>query len=162
MAEDVPTYEDRLAALDTDARLDALVVACEPALVAWMTYALRVKPAYVDGVVGLKHVVDVDLPARALDEVRHRHDRPDVAATIHAYVEPIVSLQDGDFELSKRLEYGFYAIYNLHRLAFEPADSVTGMLVLNQAISALVDGDEDEKTDGALAAWWASWTALGR
>ena len=55
-----------------DDAIDALVVACEPALVAWTTWALRTKPSYVDSVVGMHHVVDVDLLARALDEVRRR------------------------------------------------------------------------------------------
>lgn len=137
LVNDTDPALQRLLALSEDDRIDALVVACEPALVAWTTWALRVKPSYVDSVVGMRHVVDVDLLARALDEVRRRHDRPDVAKTIHDFVEPIVALQDGDFELDDRMQYAFYAIYNLHRIVFEPSDHVTVALVLNQATAAI-------------------------
>ncbi len=156
--DDTGTYGERLLALDEESRVDALVVACERALVAWMMYAVQKKPRYVDGVVGLTHVVDVDLPTRALDEVRDRHDLPVVAPTILAWVEPIVALQDGDFQLPKRVEYAFYAIYNLHRLVFEPSDALTPFLVLSQAISAVVDGEDDDgaRTEAALASWWAA------
>jgi hypothetical protein len=151
----------RFHALSPDARLSALVVACEPALVAWLTYALRARPAYTDSVVGLHHVVDVELPTRALDDVRRLHDAPDAAATQKAYVEPIVALQDGDWELpGQRLEHAYYAIYNLHRLAFEPQDTVTAALVLNQAISATLRGDGDEAIDERFLAWWSAWEKL--
>lgn len=157
-----PSFAERLDRLDDERRVDALVVACEPALVVWTTYALRARPSYVDSVVGLTHVVDVDLPARALDEVRARHDAPDVAATILAWVEPIVSLQDGDLALPRRATFALYAIHNLHRLVFEPSDVVSARLVLSQAISAVVSGDDDGETEAALAAWWASFDALER
>lgn len=151
----------RFRALSSDDRLSALVVACEPALVVWLTYALRTRLAYTDTVVGLRHLVDVELPARALDDVRRRHDAPDAAATQHAYVEPIVALQDEDWELpSERLEHAYYAIYNLHRLTFEPDDTITPGLVLNQAISATLRGDGAEAIDERFLAWWSAWEKL--
>lgn len=151
----------RFHALRPDDRLSCLVVACEPALVVWLTYALRVRPEYMDSVVGIHHVVDLDLPTRALDEVRRRHDPPDVAVTQRAYLEPIVALQDSDWELpDERLLYAYYAVYNLHRLAFEPQDTVTDTLVLSQAISATLRGDGDEAVQERFHAWWSAWEKL--
>jgi len=152
----------RLAALGPERRIDALVVACEPALVAWTTYVLRARPAYVDSVVGLRHVVDPDLPARALDEVRARHDEPDVRATVLAWVEPVVALQDQDLVLPERYEYAFYAIYNLHRLVFEPNPEITPALVLSQAISARTGTSDDTAVRAELEGFWASWEAAPR
>lgn len=146
----------RFLALSREAQIDALVLACEPALVSWTTWALRTKPEYVDTVVGMRHVVDIDLPARALEEVRRRHEAPDVLPTQKDYVEPIVAMQDDDWEMSEQNEYAYYAIYNLHRFVFEPQDTVTASLVLNQAISAtLRDQDSQEEIRERLLSWWA-------
>jgi hypothetical protein len=149
----------RFHALREDDRIASLVLACEPALVVWLTWATREKPVYIDTVVGMRHEVDLDLPVRALEQVRQRHAKPNPDEIIHAYVEPIVALQDSDWEMPGNLELAYYAIYNLHRLVYEPQDTITPALILEQAIAgALAPSQCDEETvQGRIAAWWASW-----
>ena len=147
----------KFLALSAEAQIDALVLAAEPALVAWTTWAVREKPEYTDSVVGMHHVVDIDLPACALEDVRRRHEEPDPSAVQQAYVEPIVAIQDCDWEMPNHLELGYYGIYNLHRLVFEPQDTVTATLVLNQALSGTLVENDDEAIQARIMAWWSAW-----
>jgi hypothetical protein len=153
-------YLPRFLALGEDERLSALLVACLPALIVWREFAVAARPRFRDSIVYRSHPIDVRLPARALDEVDRRHDHPDVAATLQAYVEPIISLQEGEWELprgSERIEHAYYAVYLLHRLTFVPETHVTPTLVLNQAISATRSSERFDTFEERYAAWWSEW-----
>lgn len=147
----------RFLGLSEDDRISALVLACEPALTKWMTWAAKEKPVYVDTVVGMRHVVDIDLPVRALEQVRQRHENPDPSDVIQAYVEPIVALHDMDWEMPNNLELAYYAVYNLHRLVYEPQDTITPSLVLEQAIAGALQEVDEQTVRDRLATWWAGW-----
>jgi hypothetical protein len=56
----------------------------------------------MDGVVGMRHEVDVELPARALAEARARREDPSTQA---AYLEPITAMQDDDWVMPDAIEY---------------------------------------------------------
>jgi hypothetical protein len=155
-------YLPRFLALTADEQLSALALACEPALAVWRDFAAEARPRYRDAIVYRSHPLDAKLPARALGEVQRRHACPEVAATLQAYVEPILSLQDGDWELprgSERVEHAYYSIYLLHRLTFVPETHVTPTLVLNQAISATRRSERFDTFEERYAAWWSEWEA---
>jgi len=108
---------------------------CAKALEVWEQYASSLGAddlTYYDGVVGVKHTVDVGLPADGLSAARVSADAAGVA---ERYSEPIVSLQDEDLVFPKNVEWAYYAIYNcfrLHALSWQIDD----WLIVNQALSA--------------------------
>jgi hypothetical protein len=145
------TVFEAFGALAYEAQVDALVIACADALRVWKAWADAHEPRYTDGVVGMRHVVDVELPGRALAEVRARKQSP---STTKEYLEPITAMQDDDLEMPDPIEYAYYAIYNLHRLIFEPDSDITAALVLNQAISAALETSDPDEIDVRMVAWW--------
>jgi len=109
---------------------------CESALAKWLEYIEACGPIqYTETVCGTRQVVDGDLPRRALDAVRKGWDNDHLA---DMYLEPIVSMQDGDLEFPDAIEYAYYAIYNLYQKYIDN-QAIDDWLIVNQAISAEVD-----------------------
>jgi hypothetical protein len=150
------------AELSVYRRIEAMRVACGDALEVWRRYRKDGVPLdYRDGVVGEHHTVDDLLPVRALAEVDRYlgGDHVDPAQTDKDYSEPIVAMQDDDLDLPGPVAQAYYAIYNLHRIAFRfrhaPADDV----VLSQVASAV-----DVELDDWVKEWWTrvwdAWASL--
>src|SRR5205085_4181691 len=103
-------------ALPLHRRHDAMHIACSYAAEVWDRYAQGGPITYTDGVVGMQHMVDMTLPARALAAVDRRlagdHVAPD--DIWNSYREPISALQDGDLDLPDDIARAYYAIYNLY------------------------------------------------
>jgi hypothetical protein len=94
-------------------------VAAELALPVWQKHCDGHEMEYYDTVVGMQHVVDPGLPARAVDHMRACVDggvfRPDYQVD-DDYGEPITALQDDDFELPEAVLMAYYGIYNAFNL----------------------------------------------
>ncbi|KAF0845719.1 hypothetical protein [Nocardia caishijiensis] len=128
------TPRDRFLRLDADRRRQVHLVLCAQALPTWTGY-VRGKPAalrYRDSVVGMRHRVDVDLPADALRAVRTGADRADVSGR---YLEPIAALHDDDLCLPDHVEFAYYAIYNCFR-RYVCGDDIAEWLIVDQALAA--------------------------
>ncbi len=146
------TLQELMQGLPTERQLAMAVHFVQLGLPIWTEFA--VDPAarsYCDGVVGMHHVISETLPARALalaQCVLHNPDHmstadrlAECAAIKHEFIEPIVALQDGDWELPDAVKLIFYAHSNMVEhlsgysifLGGESALYVT----VNQAIDAL-------------------------
>ncbi len=124
----------------------------------WTAWAAANELEYADSVVGMSYVVDVELPARALAEIRARQENP---STQRDYLEPITAMQDGDLEMPRPIAHAYYSVYNLHQLAFDPSSRVAPQLVFNQAISATLRTNDAAEIDARVVAWWARVTSPG-
>jgi len=162
---------EELMALPPYRRQQAYAVAARDAFAVWQRWVearggadyaeRRWPPAYMDGVVGGSHVVDLELPARALAECERylRGEPVDAKATAKAYYEPIVAMQDEDLELPTAITYAYYAIYNLHELVFSDHPPDPEHVVLRQVASALNELGTD--VDAWIREWrtrvWDAW-----
>ena len=140
-------------------RLLALVVLCEDALEVWKTYAKTGKIEYLDSVVGMKQVVEDDLPEKVLRAVQRQLGgeilpNTEVQAIEKAYWEPIFALQNMDLEFPEAIEYAYYCLYNLFCLVFNKGDGITEHLVWNLAVSAQLIKGDDEDIDAVKLRWW--------
>jgi hypothetical protein len=146
-------YLHELSCRDRASQIEALCIACRGALEVWKEWAGNRAIEYIDCVVGMLHLVDVTLPARALAAVEGGED---LLGIERDYVEPIVAMQDGDLDMPPEVKDAYYSIYNLVRFARGDAGS-TAVLVLDQAISSRLE--EADATD-LLRSWWREVTRL--
>ncbi|WP_280299365.1 hypothetical protein [Nocardia neocaledoniensis] len=125
--------------LGADRRRLVHLALCEDALLTWNDY-VQGDPAalrYHDSVVGMRHTVDIELPADALRAARAGTDLANVDGR---YLEPIAALQDDDLEFPVSVELGYYAIYNCFR-KYVSGDDIEDWLIVNQALSVHHDGE---------------------
>ncbi|MFI6869929.1 hypothetical protein [Nocardia sp. NPDC050406] len=142
------TPQERFSRLAADHRRQVHLSLCEDALLAWTGYARRNRAAlrYRDAVVGMRHHVDVDLPADALRAVEAGVDSAGVG---DRYLEPITALQDDDLSFPEPIEFAYYAIYNCFR-KYVRADDIPDWLIVNQALSIHDDHEVAERLTRAI------------
>ncbi|WP_327140070.1 hypothetical protein [Nocardia sp. NBC_01327] len=127
------TPRDLFFRLDADHRRQVHLSLCEDALPTWIGY-IRNKATplrYRDSLVGMRHHVDLELPADALRSARAGVDLADVGTR---YLEPITALQDNDLTFPDPVEFAYYAIYNCFRKYVRGGD-IPDWLIVNQALS---------------------------
>lgn len=125
-----------LLALSPDAMRRAHLAACRYSLTAWEAFCREGKGlSYTDSVVGMKHAVDRKLPLRAFKAVLEDSPNWKIGSD---YSEPIVALQDFDWEPPRHIEYAFFSVFNLYKKYCEK-ESIDDWLIFNQAISSEVD-----------------------
>jgi hypothetical protein len=146
------TLSDLMQGLPEDRQLTLAVHFCKLGLPIWDAFATQKRArSYYDGVVGLHHVISETLPTRALALAQSaladptycaRHEGTQLLGALkHEFVEPIVALQDDDWELPDAVRLVFYAHSNLvEHLAGKvtfPNGETALYVALNQAIDAL-------------------------
>lgn len=157
------TLAQRFLGLNLKQQKSVEIDLCQRVLQIWQSYAeeqthgAQREWQYFDGVVGMLHSVDIHLPARALQSVKGARSsvqklnpeaelgaelRAELQELSQAYQEPIVALQDQDWELPEPILYAYYAIYNLWR-KYVLQQSFETLLIVNQALSSL-SSSEDE------------------
>ncbi len=110
---------------------------CRTALCRLNDYFAEAGPIYyVESVVGTRQTVDADLPA---DAYQCAAAGKDLCNAEYRYREPITALQDDDLEFPPRVEYAYYAVYNLFCKYVSRRD-LDDWLIVNQALAA----EEDE------------------
>jgi len=109
---------------------------CEYALSKWNIFVQTKETInYIDSVVGIRHEVDRRLPNDALESAKSQKD---LAGVEERYREPIVALQDDDFELPDNIEFAYYAIYNVFR-KYVLNQEIDNGLIINQALASEED-----------------------
>lgn len=150
-------------ALDPDGRASALASLCEPCLQSIRQYfANPANSEYRDSIVGIRHVLDVELPVRALSAIRSAGgvpSKPVLESLLADYQEPMTAHQDADLRFSDvRAEYAYLAVYNLVRSCRDPLDNELAWLVVRQVLSAMAPEEPTQAdVDEFLARWVASW-----
>ena len=150
-------------ALDPASRACTLASLCEPCLQSIRQYFGNTpNREYRDSIVGIRHVVDVELPVRALSAIRSAGgvpSKPVLDSLLADYQEPMTAHQDADLRFSDvRAEYAYLAVYNLVRSCRDPLDNDLAWLVVRQVLSALgPDEPTHADVDEILARWAAAW-----
>lgn len=120
--------------LPADERRKALTRLAQLSQQVWHEFTARKgRIRYRDSVVGMSHELDQSLPDRAIEAIVGLGDSKTVA---DGYLEPVAALQDMDLELPERVEFAFYAIYNLFR-KYCQHEQIDESLILKQILSSL-------------------------
>lgn len=128
--------------------LNALAIKlCENALVIWDHYTSNNKLYYRDTVVGLSHTVRPQLLSDTIKFCKETYMikpiRKDVfGKLLEEFSDPIVAIQDSDWELPYPVETTFHAVYNLLKGNVEQLtnfDEITHYVSVNQAADALTE-----------------------
>jgi hypothetical protein len=146
------TLSDLMQGLPEDRQLTLAAHFCRLGLPIWDDFASDAGArAYHDSVVGMHHVISETLLARALataQAVLTQSDYSNTATGIdairsmkHEFIEPIVALQDGDWELPDAVKLIFYAHSNMveHLSGYKVflGGEAALYVSVNQAIDAL-------------------------
>jgi hypothetical protein len=152
---DQPTFDPAtFAAASPDDRVLALAALCERGAPLIREYFLRdpARGVYVDGVVGVRHEVDVRLPERVLAAIRSAGGVPPhgtLAVLARAYWEPMAAHQDDDLVFEDgAVELVYLAIYNVLVCCEQPTNIERARLVVTQIANALKLGPAE------LEGWW--------
>lgn len=117
------TLNERIEALPLKKQFESAIEFAETALPIWIDFTKENKTEYIDSIVGVFHKIDKNLLQRALTEAKRIVALSDfterfgkghlIEKFYEEFSEPIVALQDTDWELPHQAELIFYAIYNL-------------------------------------------------
>jgi hypothetical protein len=146
------TLEELMQGLPIRRQLEAAVHFAALGLPIWEEFAAQDALTYIDGVVGVQHTISATLPAR-VHAIAQRHlagdpslDSEEGQATLkvlkHEFIEPIVALQDDDWDLPEPVKLIFYAHSNLLEHLSGAVESVFGESLLYVTVNQAVDGIE--------------------
>ena len=145
------TLEEHIENLQKDMQFDIAIRLTKLSLPIWDKYADKNELTYRDTVVGLHHSVDRALLKNTIDAVEKYIStnminkviikNTDLLSLSRQFSDPIVALQDIDWELPNEVEKTFYAVHNLLDAALGKEMTVfnesTIYVTINQAIDAL-------------------------
>ena len=131
--------------MPSNKRLDLAIRLTKLALPIWEKYADENKLTYRDTVVGMHHSVDRNLLKETVGFVEqdfHLKKEERIFFKLKAqFDDPIVALQDMDWELPDEIQNIFYSIYNLLEAycgkSYTSFGDLTIYVSINQAIDAL-------------------------
>jgi hypothetical protein len=145
------TLEEHIDNLPKDKQFDIAIRLTRLALPIWNKYAKKNELTYHDTVVGLQHSVNRTLLKNTIDAVEKYISTNKINKAIiknidllkfsRQFSDPLVALQDLDWELPNEVERTFYAVHNLldSALGIEKTifNEATIYVTINQAIEAL-------------------------
>jgi len=154
------TLEEHIDNLPKEKQFDIAIRLTKLALPIWEKYADKNKLTYRDTVVGLQHSVDRALLKNTINAVEKYISTNRINKTIikntdllslsRQFSDPIVALQDIDWELPNEVERTFYAVHNLLDAALGKKKTVfiepTIYVTINQAIDALESSKSSTET----------------
>jgi hypothetical protein len=135
-----------ISTLDEQKQYEIALTLAEKALPVWDNYTKENKPEYTDSVVGLQHKLGKDILSMALGTIRQEISIPgskskEVKDLWQEFSDPIIALQDSDWELPYAVEHIFYAVYNLlgkvNGADASAFDEPIIYIAINQAIDAI-------------------------
>jgi hypothetical protein len=146
------TLQKYIEELPNDRQFKVAIRLANLVLPIWDNYATNYKLSYRDSVVGLKHKVDKNILKNAIVEAETYINLSKIKKNIDGknklteilghFDDPIVALQDTDWELPDEVEKTFYAVYNLIESLYGSEKTVfddsTIYVSINQAIDALI------------------------
>jgi hypothetical protein len=145
------TLEEHIDNLPKDKQFDIAIRLTRLALPIWNKYAKKNELTYHDTVVGLQHSVNRTLLKNTIDAVEKYISTNIIGKAImkntalislsRQFSDPIVALQDLDWELPNEIKRTFYSVHNLLDSALGKEKTVfnetTIYVTINQAIDAL-------------------------
>ena len=145
------TLKEHIDNLPTDKQFDIAIRLTRLTLPIWDNYVYNNELTYRDTVVGLQHSVERTLLKNTIDIVEkyiltNRINKAiiknfDLLTFSRQFSDPIIALQDTDWEPPYEVERTFYAVHNLLDAALDKEKTVfnetTIYVTINQAIDAL-------------------------
>jgi len=135
--------KDWINNLPTDKKIALAIQFAKLALPIWDKYALKKKLTYRDSIVGIKHTIEKNLLLNTITAVESylvSNDKHTLLQLYSSFQEPIVALQDDDWELPNEVCKTFYSVYNLLKGVLENKENTFGeeslYVCVNQAIEA--------------------------
>jgi hypothetical protein len=133
--------------LNENQLLKLAIKLCDKALFIWDDYASNHGLSYRDSVVGLSHTIRPQLLADAIGFCKMSSfykllHKGEFDKLFWEFREPIVAMQDLDWELPYPVERTFYAVNNLlggHQEKVTVFDELTYYVAVNQAVDALAE-----------------------
>jgi hypothetical protein len=146
------TLEEYIEGIPNDKQFRIAVELTKCALPIWDRYAEKHKLTYRDSVTGLSHHVDKNLLRDTIDAIetlskkgnteRKNEEEDILGEQSDKFEDPIVALQDSDWELPDEVEKIFYSVYNLTEFMIGNEETVfdepTIFVAINQAADALI------------------------
>ncbi len=149
------TLQQHIDSLSKEKQFDIAIRLTKAALPIWDKYADKNELTYQDTVVGLHHSVDRQLLQRTINAVEKFVATNIIKRVIiknlyllssdRQFNDPIVALQDTDWELPYEVVRTFYAVHNLldaalgkEKTAFK---ETTIYVAINQAVDALASSN---------------------
>jgi len=132
--------------LPKDKQFNLAIRLTKLAIPIWDNYANKNALTYRDTVVGLTHAVDKHLLLNTIDTVEkhlqiNKSDNK-LYNIRRQYADPVVALQDFDWELPEEVQATFYSVYNLLEASLGKVrttfNELTIYVSINQAVNALM------------------------
>ena len=143
------TLQEYIDSLPSDKQFDIAVRLTKLALPIWENYANENELTYRDTVVGLTHLVDKNLLVKTVNTVeQHLHLKKSSQALSDLRKkldDPIVALQDTDWELPDEVQKTFYSIFNLLETCLGKMQTTFGESTIYVSINQAVDALETSK-----------------
>ncbi len=117
---------------------------------------------YIDSVVGMEHAIDRRLPRRVVAAIEASRGAPPSAVIERLFTEisePVVALQDDDWELPEDAALTLYAAYNLLLMCRGTGENERARTALNQATAAALRLGFGGSDPAAVAAFFRRWRA---
>lgn len=150
------TLQQFTASLTKENQINLAIKLCKLALPIWDNYANNNKLGYRDTVVGLQHSVDRKLPINTINAVEAYLKQNAIKKVFigktklqklsKEFDDPIVALQDLDWELPYEVYTFFYSVHNLLETLLGKELSVFGESVIYVSINQAIDALETSKT----------------
>jgi len=145
------TLHDYINTLSKEAQLKLAIRLAKLALPIWDNYAKKNKLAYHESVVGVKHTLIKDLLQETIETIESSsilqntdipvENEDKLLLLYRQFSDPVIALQDNDWQLPDEVIQTFYAVYNLIDTIIDSRQikfSGTSFYVsINQAINAL-------------------------
>lgn len=141
---------DIIATLSKPLKFRIALEFAEMLLPVWNKNAEHNELYYIGTVVGMEHTVDRELPKRVMEVVKNELQKPgsqwaSIKAIQNEFSDPIVALQDEDWELPNAVQKTFYSFYNLTEALAGNGTTMFGeetiYVSVNQAVDALRQED---------------------
>lgn len=136
--------EEFVAQLEPNQKVSIAIDLLEKCLPIWKGYCRNRNIHYVDSVVGMSHSISKSLISRVV-KIAKKGKTKEINEVVEEFRDPIVAMQDFDFEPPKEVELCFYSAYNLVEHFNGKEQSGFGHEIIyvsiNQSIDALQTAD---------------------
>jgi len=143
------TLQEFINTLPSNNQFNLAIKLSRLALPIWNNYADKNDLSYRDTVVGLNHLVDKDLLRKTINSVeKHVQIKKfslELSKLRSQFDDPIVALQDGDWDLSDEVKKTFYSVFNLLEHCLGKLYTIFGELTIYVSINQAVDALEKSK-----------------
>ena len=144
------TLQEHITALASDKQFSLAISLTKLAVPIWENYVIGNELVYRDTVVGLIHKVDKSLLTKTITAVeeylRSKKSKQLLFNLRTQYDDPIVALQDMDWDLPGEVQKTFYSVFNLLEACLGETETILGELTIYVSINQAIDALETSKT----------------